>query len=65
MIAKKGGHVTGETTSYDLTSSDSIASTINIFNMVVVRNICDPVQQKGHLVGQVYSEIMNKTVCEI
>ena len=27
--------------------------------------ICDPVQQKGHLVGQVYSEIMNKTVCKI
>ena len=26
--------------------------------------ICDPVQQKGHLVGQVYSEIMNKTVCK-
>ena len=22
--------------------------------------ICDPVQQKVHLVGQVYSEIMNK-----
>ena len=27
--------------------------------------ICDPVQQKGHLVGQVYSEIMSKTVCKI
>ena len=26
---------------------------------------CDPVQQKGHLVGQVYSEIMSKTVCTI
>ena len=28
-------------------------------------SICDPVQQKGHLVGQVYSEIMSKTVCKI
>ena len=27
--------------------------------------ICDPVQQKGHDVGQVYSEIMDKTVCKI
>ena len=27
--------------------------------------ICDPVQQKGHDVGQVYSEIMSKTVCKI
>ena len=27
--------------------------------------ICDPVQQKGHLVGQVYYEIMSKTVCKI
>ena len=27
--------------------------------------ICDPVQQKGHHVGQVYSEIMSKTVCKI
>ena len=27
--------------------------------------ICDQVQQKVHLVGQVYSEIMNKTVCKI
>ena len=26
---------------------------------------CDPVQQKGHDVGQVYSEIMSKTVCKI
>ena len=25
----------------------------------------DPVQPKGHLVGQVYSEIMSKTVCQI
>ena len=25
----------------------------------------DPVQQKGHDVGQVYSEIMSKTVCNI
>ena len=25
----------------------------------------DPVQQKGHLAGQVYSEIMNKTVCKV
>ena len=28
-------------------------------------DICDPVQQKGHFVGQVYSEIMNKIVCKI
>ena len=28
-------------------------------------NICDPVQQKGHDGGQVYSEIMSKTVCKI
>ena len=27
--------------------------------------ICDPVQQKGHLDSQVYSEIMSKTVCKI
>ena len=27
--------------------------------------ICDPVQQKGHLVGLVYSEIMTKIVCKI
>ena len=27
-------------------------------------SICDPVQQKGHDVGQVYSEIMSKTVCK-
>ena len=27
--------------------------------------ICDPVQQKGHLVSQVYSEITSKTVCKI
>ena len=26
---------------------------------------CDPVQQNGHLVGQVYSEKMSKTVCKI
>ena len=26
--------------------------------------ICDPVQQKGHHVGHVYSEIMSKTVCK-
>ena len=26
---------------------------------------CDPVQQKGHFVGPVYSEIMSKTVCKI
>ena len=30
-----------------------------------VLSICDPVQQKGHDVGQVYSEIMSKTVCKI
>ena len=27
--------------------------------------ICDPVQQKGHDVGLVHSEIMNKIVCKI
>ena len=27
--------------------------------------ICDPVQQKGHLVSKVYSEIMSKIVCKI
>ena len=26
---------------------------------------CDPVQQKGHFVSQVHSEIMSKTVCKI
>ena len=29
------------------------------------QSICDPVQQKGHLVGQVYFEIMSKAVCKI
>ena len=31
----------------------------------IEQKICDPVQQKVHLVQQVYSEIMNKTVCKI
>ena len=33
--------------------------------VTITSNICDPVQQKGHDVGQVYSEIMSKTVCKI
>ena len=32
---------------------------------VLILEICDPVQQKVHLVGQVYSEIMSKIVCQI
>ena len=28
-------------------------------------DICDPIQQRGHLVDQVYSEIMDKIVCKI
>ena len=27
--------------------------------------ICDPIEQKVHLVGQVYSEIMDKIVCKM
>ena len=34
-------------------------------NIQNLPGICDPVQQKGHLVGQVHSEIMNKIVCKI
>ena len=32
---------------------------------VLFKCICDPTQQKGHLVGQVHFEIMNQIVCKI
>ena len=35
------------------------------FGQVSMYGVCDPVQHKGHLVGQVYSEMMSKTVCKI
>ena len=36
-----------------------------MITQVVTSYQCDPVQQKMHLVGQVYSEIMNQIVCKI
>ena len=41
-----------------------IAVDLTVMKVVGV-SMCDPVQQKVHLVGQVHSEIMNKIVCKI
>ena len=40
-------------------------SKLRVGNMPNFSEICDPVQQKGHDVGQVHSEIMNTIVCKI
>ena len=34
-------------------------------NEQICLQICDPIQQKVHLVGQVYSEIMHRIECKI
>ena len=50
----------------DDSSKSSLLPHNNMITTTASRQIiCDPVQQKGHLVGHVYSEIMIKTVCEI
>ena len=57
MSSSSGWHIDIRTLSGELFN--------NTDNVEQYITICDPVQQKGHDVGLVHSEIMSKTVCKI